>query len=294
MSLATRETIESVALTCMNHLSQHENIPFVFTYASTKSAVLHLSLSCISSPWPDGCASTLIGTLRSVACVLRHDRDDSVSLIAYKAFSVCNAFMTSRAPPLVLGVRHLSHDGDHKRPHGVFESSLATLSYDSLLSGIIGDLKQKKESNVETFDSTMDVLKGDENEDIPLCMDSRTVTKKLDDIKPSIHDKTLDDLGTGLDEKVMSEGVPQIAKGDEISTVACAADKSVPTMTEVSDVRAGYDYRSSLNFNDGKLKSINFEKFSKPSAGVQGSLKEGIPDFEDDLQLPDIIDGDPD
>jgi hypothetical protein len=270
LPFAIRETIESISLSCMNHLRQFQNTPQVLSFASTKVAVLQLSLDCISCPWPDGCASSLIGTLYAVTNTMKHDRDERVSVAAYKAAAVCNALIIPRAPPLVIGVRNLSHDGDQKLPRGGIDSSIAAVSYESLISGIMSDMKQKKDSKVFTG--------GD--------VDADTLLKSA-----ARHGLKTDKSGIDHNEKVSSTEVQLSSTDDQVINVTAAA--SVNGSMSQSKAGIEYAFSGSANFNDSKMKSDKFNKFENQWAHSK-SLKEKPSDDDDDEELPDIIDGDPD
>lgn len=94
--------IESVAETCLEHAASDGFGSVYFSQPSTKLSCLKLGISCVTAPWEDGSASTLLGMMKQTAASLRFDRNFAVSSLAYTAVNICNALVTARAPPLVI------------------------------------------------------------------------------------------------------------------------------------------------------------------------------------------------
>jgi hypothetical protein len=105
MPIQNREMVESMAVTCLGHICSEGNGSISCSAATTKTSILQLGINCISTPWADGSASSIVGVLRQTASYLRFDRNSTVSSTAYTALSICNCLATPRATPLVIVTR---------------------------------------------------------------------------------------------------------------------------------------------------------------------------------------------
>ena len=128
--------IESVSTTCMEQLCSDSYGSIFCNYPSSKISVLNLGINCITSPWSDGSASSMVSTVKKYASFLKFDRNISVSSIAYTALTVCNCVATQRSPPLVI----VSRD---KNINAFLEPDLTTNFTKSLIEEGINSAKEK-------------------------------------------------------------------------------------------------------------------------------------------------------
>ena len=83
-----------------------------FLFSSVQSRVLRLSGACLSTPWNDGAASSIVRVLKDSSLKFLHDGDKTMSLAAMEALRVCDLFGTPRAPPLLFIHRTISENAD--------------------------------------------------------------------------------------------------------------------------------------------------------------------------------------
>ena len=69
-------------------------------WAQVKSSLFHLAIACVTTPYPDGAASSLVDGLVRSAKVAETDGDVDVSLAAKTALRVCDSLGVPRAPAL--------------------------------------------------------------------------------------------------------------------------------------------------------------------------------------------------
>lgn len=121
MPIGVRALLDSVAETGLKSIGSADRIaadPFV------QIAILGLACACLTTPWPDGTASSLSAELRSSCyrCISGHF---DVRARAIAALQLCDSFATPRVPPL--------HTVIHQQ---AFASTAIPLSSQSLLAGM--------------------------------------------------------------------------------------------------------------------------------------------------------------
>ena len=105
MPIATREMVESVAATCLDIICAEGHGSAYCNHSEVKTSILRLGVSCISTSWSDGSASSLVSRMRQCASDLRFDRNSAVSSSAFSALTICNCLTTPRSSPLVIVTR---------------------------------------------------------------------------------------------------------------------------------------------------------------------------------------------
>ena len=297
--LTIRETIESIAMSCITRLSQNKNIPLWLSIASTKVAVMRLALNCASSPWSDGCSSSLIGLLHAVASNLRYDREETVSFTAYMALSVCNTLMVPRAPPLVLATRHLSRDVDPKYvvpKSGGIDSSAAVVSYESLISGIMEKTKQDFKINNEGYAHKDTLLSShavlDTQTDVSLVSNADEKMGNLGHRPSGIVTALNSNRNHGIkmdnfaEDELVQGGNRDIVNDDpyQSSLNSALGDHAITKIIQ----KDGGDV---MDWNKYKLKPEKSNNLDDERARPKCWEESGSFDNE---ELPDIIDGEPD
>ena len=103
--------IDSMVLTCLsrnNVVSGGD--PFLFS--SVQSRILRLSGTCLSTPWSDGAASSVVRVLKISALKCLHNGDETMVLSAMEALRVCDLFASPRAPPLLFVHRTINENAE--------------------------------------------------------------------------------------------------------------------------------------------------------------------------------------
>lgn len=111
MSLPTRSMIDSVVLTC---LTKQTSSPTVDPLASWEARVkvFQLAATCVTTPWNDGAATSIVDNLRHTALISITDMNKNVASAAKDALLVCDQSGVTRAPALVNVVRHTQDKSD--------------------------------------------------------------------------------------------------------------------------------------------------------------------------------------
>ena len=102
-----RSTLDSITQSCLSALYSRGGGASVFAYSHVKRSMLQLGLNCICVPWGDGgrCSNDIANIVRTVSTMLRSDPDLSVASAALSTLATFDAFMTPRAPPILIPTR---------------------------------------------------------------------------------------------------------------------------------------------------------------------------------------------
>jgi hypothetical protein len=105
-----RSTIDSILHSCLSTLYCSGGSS-IFAYAEAKRSILQLATNCVTVPWGDGGRSTTNEIVRKVSQLLKNDADVTVASMALSTLCVVDAFMTPRAPAILIASR--SQDGNN-------------------------------------------------------------------------------------------------------------------------------------------------------------------------------------
>ena len=101
-----RSTLDSIIHTCLATLySSRGGSVAIFAYPNVKRSMLQLGMNCACVPWGDGGRSTIANVVCTLSSMLRNDPDTSVASTALSTLCAIDAFMTPRAPPLLIPTR---------------------------------------------------------------------------------------------------------------------------------------------------------------------------------------------
>ena len=106
-----RSTIDSILHLCLTKLYSSGSSS-IFAYAETKRSILQFATNCVTVPWGDGGRSTINELVRKVSLLLKNDTDVTVASVAFSTLCVVDAFMTPRAPALLIGSRNQDSNRD--------------------------------------------------------------------------------------------------------------------------------------------------------------------------------------
>lgn len=106
-----RSTIDSIVHLCLTKLYSSGSSS-IFAYAEAKRSILQFATNCVTVPWGDGGRSTINELVRKVSLLLKNDADVTVASVAFSTLCVVDAFMTPRAPALLIGSRNLDSSSD--------------------------------------------------------------------------------------------------------------------------------------------------------------------------------------
>lgn len=67
--------------------------------------MLQLGTNCVNVPWGDGGRTSITTVVRAVSNMLRNDANVSVASVALSTLAALDAFMTPRAPPILIPTR---------------------------------------------------------------------------------------------------------------------------------------------------------------------------------------------
>eukprot|EP00986_Skeletonema_menzelii_P003875 scaffold1256_cov150-Skeletonema_menzelii.AAC.29 len=100
-----RSTIDSILHSCLTTL-YCSGSSSIFAYAEAKRSILQLATNCVTVPWGDGGRSTINDIVRKVSLLLKNDTDVTVASMALSTLCIVDAFMTPRAPALLIASRN--------------------------------------------------------------------------------------------------------------------------------------------------------------------------------------------
>jgi hypothetical protein len=100
-----RSTIDSILHSCLTTL-YGSGSNSIFAYAEAKRSILQLATNCVTVPWGDGGRSTVNEIVRKVSLLLKNDTDVTVASMALSTLCIVDAFMTPRAPALLIASRN--------------------------------------------------------------------------------------------------------------------------------------------------------------------------------------------
>ena len=100
-----RSTIDSILHSCLTTL-YGSGSNSIFAYAEAKRSILQLATNCVTVPWGDGGRSTVNEIVRKVSLLLKNDTDVTVASMALSTLCIVDAFMTPRAPALLIPSRN--------------------------------------------------------------------------------------------------------------------------------------------------------------------------------------------
>mmetsp|Transcript_17615 Transcript_17615/g.35183 ORF Transcript_17615/g.35183 Transcript_17615/m.35183 type:complete len:966 (+) Transcript_17615:97-2994(+) len=106
-----RSTIDSILHSCLTTLYCSGGSS-IFAYAEAKRSILQLATNCVTVPWGDGGRSTINEIVRKVSLLLKNDADVTVASMALSTLCVVDAFMTPRAPAILIASRNQDNNGD--------------------------------------------------------------------------------------------------------------------------------------------------------------------------------------
>lgn len=290
MSEHTRKLVESISCICLQKIKYNGIECHLLSFSETKIAILKLAISCVSTPWPDGGASSISALLLETAATLKYDQDIDVSAAAYTGISICNTVMTPRTPALVVPSSGTNVD----RPDARFEmnsNSLAISSIDSLMNGIETATKQM-ENNLDG-----NILNGVANNDESDKDDEQIET--LENVKPKAE---------CLPKKnVQGDEQPKNSSDFDLepeSTLIVSDNKKrkhmSPNIDQVSEPENETLDSSDVRVDDNVLKIQNA---TDKVIDACESTKEIIEDINEDIneeeyssdaEFPDIVDCNPD
>ena len=106
-----RSTIDSILHSCLTTLYCSGGSS-IFAYAEAKRSILQLATNCVTVPWGDGGRSTINEIVRKVSLLLKNDADVTVASMALSTLCVVDAFMTPRAPAILIASRNQDNNSD--------------------------------------------------------------------------------------------------------------------------------------------------------------------------------------
>jgi len=284
MPLPSREMVESICLTCLNHLNSYRsnNGTILFSYTDVKTSLLRLGLSCVSMPWSDGGASTLGGMLQKISSVLKFDRDETVAALASSAWCICNSNLTSRAPPLFLVTRVVGQGAignDVAKIQSQMRSSSAVLSQSNLIAGMRSAVEKGK---IEKAKDEIEHASADSK---------KLASLEEKDLKKVVEVSTSATLGGGGEGGKASLHIKnhEVYAVDKMATV-----KQDGTMNSENNPKSMID---PIIRAKPKLELVDSQSNAIPS-NDQHALTSKLPDDnieeESDDEFPPIVDCDPD
>ncbi len=149
----TRSLIDSVILTSFSSLFNPRSVA---SWPIVKVAILRLANSCLTAPWPDGAASSLVkaALLASTRCAL--DTDSDVAAAAKETLRIIQTQVTPHAPPLLIVTRS-SDAGPSSKKSKFQDISSASSMIDELgkSQAFLAQIEQKERAFQEAVDEKL-------------------------------------------------------------------------------------------------------------------------------------------
>lgn len=280
-----RCTIDSILYFCLAKLYSNGGSS-IFAYSDAKRSILQLAMNCVTVPWSDGGRSSTNEIVRKVSLMLKNDPDVEVASIALSTLCVVDAFMTPRAPAILIATR--IHDGNGDLTASEMWKSINETQKELQASFRANDAKDKEEIKVEKKASKPAATKS--------AGAAISVSSSLKSSKKSIITGT---TKTGNEELVTSFGANVVKNMAVKSDDSKLPSENTPTNAHVStnDVASDLDVEERP---EDKSKDAG-ECVDKVEATAQYDKNGNKDDTEvgdnDDFSLddfPEIVDEEPD
>ncbi len=273
MPLANREMVESIAVTCLENISAEGHGSTYCNHTTVKTSILRLGVSCISTPWSDGSASSIVSRMRRTASYLRFDRNFAVSSAAYTALTICNSLATPRAPPLVIVTRDkkIAAFGDG------MSSSFSKAALEEGIDNVRDSILQNKDEPKQGDEIK---IKKDANPSVVRTPAGIETTEKLPKVADKRNQEDENDASSTAAQRSESENVAVIPASHEESD-----SKEIHEEEELKQVQESeISQDDSTHWSNEELQTVN-SKITSTNEGEEES---------DDEDFPMIVDCDPD
>ena len=266
-----RSTIDSILRSCLTKL-YCSGSSSIFAYAEAKRSILQLATNCVTVPWGDGGRSTINEIVRKVSLLLKNDTDVTVASMALSTLCVVDAFMTPRAPALLIASRNQ-------------DDSKSDLTASVMMRSI-----NEKEAEMKSLSRSKESKeKKSSKKDQKVSAKIATKSKKL----------ATDDSSAVKKKSKIAEPTKTMQKESELPN---AIEKVAAVETDNKRVHSETTDTGVTN-NDVATDAMEVEENIEDRVELEAKTQEGqkddseVGDDDDDFSLydfPEIIDEDPD
>lgn len=277
-----RSTIDSILHLCLTKLYSSGSSS-IFAYAEAKRSILQFATNCVTVPWGDGGRSTINELVRKVSLLLKNDTDVTVASVAFSTLCVVDAFMTPRAPALLVGSRN--------------QDSISDLTAANMMKSInekeaeMKSLSRSKESNEKKSSKKDRKVSAEKSAKAAVIKAKKTRTENSSVLEGKKNE------ATETTKRVQRES-ESLKVADVIEEAAVVESDNKRIHTETTKTAATNDVAmdTSDTMEVDESTEDRFKIESKSQNGHKNDTELGD-DEDDDFSLddfPEIVDEDPD
>ena len=276
-----RSTIDSILHSCLTKLYSNGGSS-IFAYVEAKRSILQLATTCVAVPWGDGGRSATNEIVRKVSLMLKNDPDVAVASMALSTLCVIGAFMTPRAPAILLATRGQDYKND--------------LTASDMLKSI-----NEKEKEIEASSRTKEkksskpaAIKSAATTNVDTSVDSSAVKSKKSKITETAKTVKKEPVSSNNGVDVVKNNMAIEYDAKKISSEKAWTDADVV----MNDVGTSEVTKVDENLKDNEKAEASANNVELPSQQEkQHKDKDDTDADDDDFSLddfPEIVDEEPD